>query len=188
MRIALTAPVFACAVLLSGCVVVPTAPTVLALPGSQKPFDQFQADDISCRNYANATVAGPGQAAANNAASTAAASTAIGAAAGALIGAATGSAGSGAAIGAGTGLLFGSAAGGNYAGYSSYDLQHQYDASYLQCMYARGNRVPVRSAYNPYGPVYRAPGAPADYPPANYPPPRDAIPAPANAPPPTAPR
>src|SRR5678816_4196235 len=48
---------------------------------------------------------------------------------------------------AGTGLLFGSVAGADYAGYSSYQLQRQYDVSYGQCMYARGNRVPAQFVY-----------------------------------------
>jgi hypothetical protein len=54
----------------------------------------------------------------------------------------TGHAGNGAAIGAGTGLLFGGAANANASGYSSAQLQRQYDVAYLQCMYARGNQVP----------------------------------------------
>jgi hypothetical protein len=149
--------------LLAGCVTVPTAPTVMVLPGAQKGFDQFRADEDSCRSYAQATVNGPSQAAANNAAGNAVVGSAIGAAAGAIIGAATGQAGPGAAIGAGTGLIFGSAAGGNAAGYSSYQLQRQYDAAYMQCMYARGNQIPGRVAYRG--------SAPSNYPPPNYPPP-----------------
>jgi drug/metabolite transporter (DMT)-like permease len=88
----------------------------------------------------------------------------------AIIGSASGQAGSGAAIGAGTGLLFGSVAGADYAGFSSYQLQRQYDASYAQCMYARGNRVPARFVYR--GPPRRyAPAYPPDYRPPDYAPP-----------------
>lgn len=156
------------AIVLAGCVVMPTAPMVTVLPGTGKPFDQFHADDANCRNYAYSTVVGPSQAATNTAAANAAAGTALGAAAGALIGAATGSAGTGAAIGAGTGLLFGSAAGANTLGYSSYDLQRQYDNAYIQCMYANGNRVPARM-YGPArtysAPAYAAPAPPEDVPP-----------------------
>jgi hypothetical protein len=158
------------AALMSGCVIVPTAPMVVALPGSQKTFEQFGADDAACRAFAYGGVAGPGQAAAGNAAANAAVGTALGAAAGAIIGGATGSAGTGAAIGAGTGLLFGSAAASPYAGWSSYDLQYQYDVVYAQCMYDRGNRVPAGFAYAaPRAPPARA--APAPYPPPNQPPP-----------------
>ena len=145
----------------TGCVIVPTAPSVMALPGSQKDSGQFRADEATCRNYSQAAIGGPSQAATNNAAANAVAGSAIGAAAGAIIGSATGQAGPGAAIGAGTGLLFGSAAGANYAGYSSYDLQRQYDAMYLQCMYAQGNRVPARFVGRGAAPGYPAPGYPA---------------------------
>src|SRR6478736_9204538 len=134
----------AAVVALGGCVTVPTAPTIMVLPGPQKSLEQFQDDGASCQNYAQNVVAPQGVAAANNAAANAAVGTALGAAAGAIIGSATGQAGAGAAIGAGTGLLFGSVAGADYAGYSSYQLQRRYDVSYGQCMYARGNRVPAQ--------------------------------------------
>ena len=165
---------------LGGCVILPTAPTVAALPGSQKGFEQFRVDDDACRSYSYAAVGGAGQVATNNAAANAAAGTAIGAAAGAIIGSATGQAGAGAAIGAGTGLLFGSAAGADYAGYSSYQLQRQYDVTYVQCMYARGNRVPARFVYRgpppryapAYPPGYRLPDdVPPDYRPSDDVPP-----------------
>ena len=172
--------------LVAGCVVVPTAPMVAAVPGANTPPEVFRADDLECRNYAQAIVSGPTQGAvnstANNAAANAAAGTVIGAATGALIGAAAGNAGAGAAWGAGTGLLFGGLAGGNYAGYSSYQLQRQYDGSYLQCMYSRGNRVP----YAAYGPArYYYPPAPASAPPPDYRPPATESP---STPPPSAPR
>jgi hypothetical protein len=167
--------------LLGGCAVLPTAPMVTALPGSTKNFDEFRMDDAYCRDYAQSTVAGPSQAASNYAAGSAIGGAALGAAAGAIIGSATGNAGPGAAIGAGTGLLFGSAYGGDALGYSSYSLQRQYDGAYTQCMYARGNRVPVRVSRGyteNYPPRYPAPGVPPDYPsrgsipPPNTPPPR----------------
>ena len=179
-----------CAALLAGCVMIPTAPMVTVLPGSTKAFDDFRYDDADCRNYAYGTIAGPSQAATNTAAANTAAATAVGAAAGALIGAASGNAGSGAAIGAGTGLLFGGAANANGLYYSSYGLQRQYDTAYIQCMYAKGNRVPARF-YAGYGATYPAPQysapAPADagssggYPPPNTSP--GSIPPP-NTPPP----
>jgi len=145
---------------LAGCVTVPTGPAVIALPGTAKSFDQFRADDVSCRQYAQYSL-GPGaeRVAADTAAANAAGGALLGAAAGAIIGSATGQAGPGAAIGAGTGLLFGSAAGANAAGYSYYGMQRHYDMAYLQCMYARGNQVPSGPRYGPrpYGPP---PGAP----------------------------
>jgi hypothetical protein len=151
----------ATAVVLAGCVTVPTGPAVMALPGTAKSFDDFRADDMSCRDYAQYTLGPvPAQPAADAAAANAAGGAVLGAAAGAIIGAATGQAGHGAAIGAGTGLLFGSAAGANAAGYSSYDLQRRYDMAYLQCMYGKGNQVPAGPRYGPR-PYGRAPSASA---------------------------
>jgi Glycine-zipper domain len=149
------------ALLLGACVTVPTAPTVMALPGSNKTFDEFQADAYSCQQFAQQMVGGAPVQANNAAVGNAAAATAIGAAAGAIIGSATGSAGAGAAIGAGTGLLFGSAASSGIYGASYYQVQRQYDGAYMQCMYAKGNQIPVRGAV-----PYRAPAHPYDGPPA----------------------
>ncbi len=153
---------------LGGCVTVPTAPAVMVLPGQYKPFDQFQVDDRDCRQYAYASIGGAAEAAANNATAQAVGSALVGAAVGAAIGSVSGQAGQGAAIGGGTGLLFGSAAGNNVAGMSSYQLQQRYDGAYVQCMYARGNQIPTnggsRAAYggppaygNPLGTPYGAP-------------------------------
>jgi hypothetical protein len=99
------------ALLLGACVTVPSGPSVVALPGNNKSFDQFQADAFACQQFAQQSVGGTAEQANNYAASNAVAGTALGAAAGAIIGSASGNAGAGAAIGAGTGLLFGSAAG-----------------------------------------------------------------------------
>ena len=174
---------------LGGCVTVPMGPAVRVMPGSQKSFDQFQVDDASCRQYAYASIGGPNavQPGQNAAAADAAWATALGAAAGAAIGAVTGQAGYGAAWGAGTGLLFGSAAGANTAGYSSYQLQRGYDTAYVQCMYSRGNQVPGYMASggparmpvysyppssNSVPPEFRESAQPPGYPPPNTPPPR----------------
>ena len=47
----------AAALVLGGCVTVPTAPTVMVLPGPQKSFEQFQNDGLSCQQYAQNVVA-----------------------------------------------------------------------------------------------------------------------------------
>ena len=143
---------------LTACVTVPSGPSVMVLPGSHKTFDQFQADGYSCQAYAQQTVGlPPGQVAADAATSNAVAGTLIGAAAGAAIGSVTGRAGPGAAIGAGTGLLLGSAAGSNAYGATYYGVQRRYDQAYVQCMYAKGNQVPVRSDYRRGPPGYGPP-------------------------------
>ena len=143
---------------LTACVTVPSGPSVMVLPGSHKTFEQFQADGSSCQAYAQQTVGlPPGQVAADAATSNAVAGTLIGAAAGAAIGSVTGRAGPGAAIGAGTGLLLGSAAGSNAYGATYYGVQRRYDQAYVQCMYAKGNQVPVRSGYRGVPPAYMPP-------------------------------
>jgi hypothetical protein len=146
------------AALLSACVTVPSGPSVMVLPGSNKSFDEFQADGFTCNQYAQQMTGNAGQAATDAATANAVAGTLIGAAAGAAIGSVTGRAGPGAAIGAGTGLLFGSAAGSNAAGVSYYEGQRRYDQAYMQCMYAKGNQVPVRAGYRGPPPRMAPPG------------------------------
>jgi Glycine-zipper domain len=133
-------------VLLGGCVAPPTGPTVLALPGQNKPFDRFQQEDGYCRQTAAGTAAPATANAQNNAVGSAVVGTAVGAGAGALIGAAAGNAGAGAAIGAGSGLLLGSAAGANNAAGGGYYAQQQYDATYAACMTAYGNQIQSQPA------------------------------------------
>ena len=113
----------------------------MALPSTGKTFDQFRADDASCRQFAFSEVGGvsANQAATASAVGSAAIGTALGAAAGAAF-----NGGTGAAVGAGVGLLVGSAFGASAAQGSAYDVQRRYDYSYVQCMYAAGDRVPVR--------------------------------------------
>jgi hypothetical protein len=39
-------------VLLCGCATMPTGPSVLVLPGTGKPFEQFQEDNAECQYWA----------------------------------------------------------------------------------------------------------------------------------------
>jgi len=166
---------------LGGCVTTPQGPTVAVMPGPDKSLDQFRDDSGTCQQFAQAAIAGPGQAATQTAATNAAGGAAIGAAIGALIGAASGQAGAGAAWGAGTGLLFGGTAAGSSGAVSSYVLQRQYDIAYMQCMYTRGNLVPGQAtarrtvpapSYGQAAPThYNAPSN-AVAPPPDTPPPR----------------
>ncbi|CAG2146651.1 YMGG-like glycine zipper-containing protein [Cupriavidus numazuensis] len=127
-------------VTLGACAVMPSGPSMTVLPGTGKSFDQFRADDGNCRQYAFGQVGGVSSAQAANA--SAVGSTVVGTALGAAAGAAFGG-GEGAAVGAGVGLLTGAAFGASNAQYSGYGTQRQYDAAYIQCMYASGHRVPV---------------------------------------------
>jgi hypothetical protein len=127
----------------SGCATIPTGPSVQVLPGAGKSFEQFQADDAVCRQWAAQQIGiSPQERVNQNAATGAVVGTVIGAGAGALIGAATGHPGAGAAIGAGSGLLVGTASGANAGNASGWEAQRRYDNTYVQCMYAKGNQVP----------------------------------------------
>jgi hypothetical protein len=152
---------------LAACATIPTGPNVMVLPGTGKSFEQFRIDDALCRQFAYEQVGGvtAQQAAQNQAVSSAVIGTALGAAAGAVIGSASGDAGAGAAIGAGSGLIIGSAAGTGYATESYYEAQQRYDYAYLQCMYAKGNKIPV------YGGYISQPSSAPPPPPPGYPPP-----------------
>ena len=95
---------------LTACATAPTEPTTLALPGTGKTFEQFQADEAECRRHASARV-GPG---------------------------------------ADTG--------------TSDDAQRRYDFAFVQCMYAKGHKVPVSGGYTGAAPA--AGSAPPGPPPA----------------------
>lgn len=140
----------ATALLLAGCATVPSGPSVMVLPGHGKDFNAFRSDDAICRSWAaQQTGINANRAAAGSGMTAAAVGTAVGAAAGAAIGAASGNAGEGAAIGAGSGLLVGSAAGTGTAAASGAEAQRRYDNAYIQCMYAKGNQVPVAGQIEP---------------------------------------
>lgn len=148
---------------LGACATVPpSGPTVMALPGPGKSFQQFQQEDYNCRVYAQRSTAyvNP-QTGTNQAVGGAVIGTALGAAAGAALGAVAGNAGAGAAIGGATGLLGGTAVGANNAAATQASLQQQYNVAYTQCMYAQGNTVqspPPPYAGYPYPVGYGYPG------------------------------
>ena len=129
--------------LLAGCATMPTGPSVLVLPAPGKSLDQFQMDEMVCRQWAAQQTGMSAQQTTNdNTAKGAALGTVIGAGAGALLGAASGHAGAGAAIGAGSGLLLGTATGAGAGEEYGYAAQERYDYAYVQCMYAKGNQIP----------------------------------------------
>lgn len=130
--------------LLGACTTMPTGPSGMALPGTGKSFEQFRVDDAECRQYASAQIGGttPGQAASDSGVKSAAVGTVVGAAAGAAI-----DGRGGAAVGAGTGLLVGALAGSGAAEGSAYGTQRRYDAGYMQCMYAKGHKIPVSGQF-----------------------------------------
>ncbi|MGO9014384.1 MAG: glycine zipper family protein [Dissulfurispiraceae bacterium] len=150
--------------MVSGCATVPIGPSVSVLPGTGKSFEQFQADDAVCRQWASQQIGeSPQQTANQNTVTGAAVGTVIGAGLGAAIGAAAGHAGTGAAIGAGSGLLVGTASGANAGRVYGWEAQRRYDIAYTQCMYAKGNQVP--GAMAPASRVRRMPPPPPPPPP-----------------------
>jgi Glycine-zipper domain len=176
------------ALLTTACATIPTGPNVMVLPGTGKNFEQFQSDDAVCRQWAaQQTGTTPGRTATQSTVSGAAIGTAVGAAAGAALGAAAGSPATGAVAGAGVGLLGGTAIGASNAGSTHTTVQQRYDMTYMQCMYAKGNQIPVARGSQP---AYAAqPVTPAGVPPppAGTPPPPPPAPPKGTAPPPPPP-
>ena len=174
--------------LLGACATVPAGPSVTVLPGSGKPFEVFQADDDSCRQWAlRQSGAGPNEPVASSAVGGATIGTLLGGALGAAIGAAAGNPAMGAAVGAGSGLVLGTASGANAGAYAGMSMQQRYDMAYTQCMYAKGNQIPTAARWAPRRTGYAAPPPPPPPPPpANAPapaPPSAAAPAPPPPPP-----
>ncbi len=151
---------------LTACAPTVMAPTVPVMPGQNKPFDQFAADQQTCQGYANSQTAPLAAQANNQAVGTALLTTALGAGLGAAVGG-----GRGAAIGAASGAVIGTGMGAQGSSFAGMSIQQQFDAYYAQCMSARGNQVPG-FAPGQYGtPPYPGPGpgGPVMIPPAGAP-------------------
>lgn len=118
----------------------PNEPSVMVLPGTGKSFEEFQADNNVCKQFAFGQVAGrsPEATGVGSGVRSAALGTILGAAAGTV---ADGS--RGASAGAGAGLALGGLAGASAAETSGSRLQRRYDIGYQQCMYAKGHRIPT---------------------------------------------
>ena len=158
--------------IVAGCATYPpTGPSAMVLPGTGKSFEQFRIDETECRHYASMQSGTQDQAATDSTVKSAALGTAIGAVAGAAMGGRDG-----AGVGAGMGLITGTMAGAGAGARSANDMQRRYDVGYMQCMYAKGHRVPV-------GGRFAAPGSYTSQPAAAVPPPP-----PHGAPPPPPPR
>ena len=179
--------------LLSACVTVPAGPSMSALPGSRKGWDQFQADDVACRQFAAQQGGVPSESAASAGVGSAVVGTVLGAAVGGILGG-----GEGAAVGAGMGLFTGGVIGAGNAQVAGSVTQQRFDNAYFQCMYASGHRVPAPAGYvsssrqrspTAVASTRSAPPPNAAIPPPDAPPPRTTFNVPPNAaiPPPDAP-
>lgn len=131
--------------LLTACAQTPMGPTVGVMPGPNKPFDVFQMDQATCKQYAETEVAGQAKNENMRAIGAAALTTALGAGLGAAIGG-----GYGAGIGAASGVLGGTGVGAMASDRGNQTIQQRYDIAFSQCMYTRGNQVP---GYAPYPPM-----------------------------------
>ncbi len=147
----------AAVIALSACAPAVMAPTVPVMPGANKPFDQFAADQQTCQAYANSQTAPMAAQANSQAAGGALLTTMLGAGLGAAFGG-----GRGAAIGAASGALVGTSMAARNSSLAGMSIQQQYDIFYAQCMYARGNQVPGFSPNQYALPPYpgAVPGAP----------------------------
>jgi len=138
------------ALALAACTSLPTGPDVMVLPGGGKSLEQFSSDDGLCRQWAAQQTGIATSNASNESIVTGAAvGTVLGAAGGAAIGAAAGNPALGAAAGSGVGLLGGSAVGAGNAQRGEWTLQDRYDVAYMQCMYTKGNQIPVPAGSQP---------------------------------------
>ncbi len=153
MRLTSSLVPFLAAVGLSACATIATGPSVMVLPGQGKTFEQFQADDAVCRQWASVQAGTtPGQASTEAALSSAAIGTALGA-------------GLGAAVGAGSGALGGTAVGVGASQAAAGTVQWRYDIAYEQCMYAKGHQIPVIMQPPPWGYPVPPPPPPPSPPP-----------------------
>src|SRR4029453_13327298 len=117
----------AAGLLMTACATVPTGPSVMVLPGQGKNFDQFQTDDSVCRQWAlQQTGTTTGHASAGSTVTGEAMGTPAGAAAAAAVG-----------------LLGGTVAGATAGVDAGSTTQRRFDMTYMQCMYAKGNQIPV---------------------------------------------
>jgi outer membrane lipoprotein SlyB len=130
------AALFSPALLLVACASTPMGPTVSALPAPGKPFEQFQMEQDSCKQYAAGQVSGQAEAANDTGLLEGIGGTALGAGLGAALGG-----GHGAAVGAAAGALGGTAVGASSSGQKQGGIQVQYNNAYTQCMVAKGNQI-----------------------------------------------
>ncbi len=129
---------------LAACASTPMGPTVRALPAQGKPFEQFQIEQASCKQYADGEVRGQAEQANTTGLIEGVGGTVLGAGLGAALGG-----GHGAAVGAGLGAVGGTAIGASTSGHDQRGIQQQYNDAYIQCMVAKGNPIDRPVIYAP---------------------------------------
>jgi hypothetical protein len=160
---------------LGGCASIPTGPTVMVLPGRGRTLEQFQGDDLFCRQWAAQQVATkPAAASEQTVAMSADTGIPVEADPGSATGAAADNPAEGPPIGAGSGLVGGTAVGLDASRAEVGSVQWRYDVAYEQCMYAKGHRIPI---------IMQAPRQGSGTPPPPPPPPGGATTPPPSQPP-----
>jgi uncharacterized protein YcfJ len=129
---------------LAACASTPMGPTVQVLPAPGKPFEQFAADQATCKQYADSQVAGQADRANSTGLLEGIGGTALGAGLGAAIGG-----GRGAAIGAAGGAVAGTGVGASTSSRQQGGIQQQYNNAYSQCMVSKGNQIQQPVVYAP---------------------------------------
>lgn len=155
-------------VLLSGCATLPDGPSIRALPGTGKTFEEFRSADDACRQNSFERVQGLGAdlGVTETDQKRAGGETAVHAAIGEPM----------RAEDTETESRTGSATRPDTRDVSGRDLQHQYDSAYVKCMYLKGHRVPVSGQVIAPSSQSASPSSGAASPPSDaYPktPPRD---------------
>ena len=132
-------------------------PTVRVLPSPAKPFEQFQVDQSSCKQYADEQVRGQAERANTTGIVEGIGGTVLGAGLGAALGG-----GHGAAVGAGIGAVGGTVVGGSTSSHEQHGIQQQYNDAYVQCMVAKGHVIERPVVYAPPSTtvIYNPPAAP----------------------------
>jgi hypothetical protein len=144
------------ALVLTACASTPMGPTVRALPGKNKSFDQFQFDQATCKQYADDQTRGQAERANQTGFLEGAGGTILGAGLGAAIGG-----GRGAAIGAASGAVAGTAVGAHTSSQVQGGIQQQYNDAYVACMVSKKNLVERPTVYSqPQAIVVQQPAPP----------------------------
>lgn len=116
--------------LLAGCYTMPEGPTVTALQGDAKSANEFRTDNGDCRQYAYAQADEATSASAGH----------PGRGTRSAHGAAAGATADAALAGARTGSIID---GTDSAQFGGFGPQEVYNRAFVQCMYFRGNKVPL---------------------------------------------
>ncbi len=125
------------ALVLAACANAPIGPSVRVLPSPKKAFETFQAEQATCKYYADDQVRGQAERANSTGFVQGLGATALGAGLGAAI-----DGGHGAAVGAAMGATAGTVVGASTSSRQDRTIQQVYDDAYVQCMVAKGNLIP----------------------------------------------